>query len=99
MSTVGSISQLIKIAEGESFNAKDTMSLPLPDPTGPFIPSPMKEVSQEEYEAMVDEENVNAIRDEETPEARGMPFAAGETGKTPNRQGRRVNRVDEEFEK
>ena len=88
-------SELIKIAEGESFSGKDTMPLPLPDPTGPFIPSPMKEVSQEEYEAMVEEKTVNAIIDEATPDARGMPFAAGETGKSPNRQGRGVNLLDE----
>ena len=58
----------------------------------------MKEVSQEEYEAMMEEDNVCAIADEATPDARAMPFAAGETGKLPNRKGGGIDRVDEAFE-
>ena len=74
------------------------MQLSLPDPTGPFLPSPMKEVSQEEYEAMMEKDNVTAIIDEPTPDARAMPFAAGETGKSPHRQGGGIDRVDEAFQ-
>ena len=92
-------SELIQIAKGESFNIEDAVQLPLPDPTGPFVRSPMKEVSQEEYEAMIAEDNVSAIIDEETPNAKAMPFAAGETGKSPNRKGKVFDLVDEEIEK
>ena len=91
-------SELINIAKGESLNIEDTVQLSLPDPTGPFLPSPMKEVSQEEYEAMMEEDNVCAIADEATPDARAMPFAAGETGKSPNRKGGGIDRVDEAFQ-
>ena len=39
------LSESIDIAKGESLNSKDTVQLLLPDPTGPFLPSPIKEVS------------------------------------------------------
>ena len=71
------------------------MQLSLPYPTGPFLPSPMKEVSQEEYVAMMEEDNVYAIIDEAiTHDAHAMPFAAEKAGKLPNRKGGGIDCVE-----
>ena len=88
---------LIKIGRKESFSTEEAIQLPLPDPTGPFVLSLMKEMTEDEFEYAMDNHG-GAIRDEATPDAREMPYAAAETGKSP-KPGRGLDCVDEEFEK
>ena len=73
---------LIGIGRKESFSTEEAIQLPLPDPSGPFEPSPMKEMTEDDYEDVMEDDG-GTIRDEATPEAREMPYAAAETGKSP----------------
>ena len=87
---------LIGISRKESFNNEEVIQLPLLDQSGPFLPSPMIEMTEDVYEDVMEDDG-DTIRDEETPEAREMPYAAAETGKSP-KPGRGIDSVDKEFE-
>ena len=87
---------LIGIGRKESFSTEEAIQLPLPDPSGPFEPSPMKEMAEDDYEDAIEDDG-GTIRDEATPEAREMPYATAETGKSP-KAGRGIDSVDKEFE-
>lgn len=88
---------LIGIGRKELFSAEEAVQLPLLDPSGPFEPSPMKEMTEDNYEDVM-EDNGDTIRDEAMLKARKMPYAAAETSKSP-KPGRGIDCVDEEFEK
>ena len=56
----------------------------------------MIEMTEDVYEDVMEDDG-DTIRDEETPEAREMPYAAAETGKSP-KPGRGIDSVGKEFE-
>ena len=47
---------LIGIGRKESFSNEEAIQLPLPDPSGPFVPSPMKEMSEDYYEDVMEDD-------------------------------------------
>ena len=59
---------LIGIGRKESFRHEEVIQLPLPDQSGPFLPSPMIEMTEDGYEDVMEDDG-DTIRDEETPEA------------------------------
>ena len=59
---------LIGIGRKESFSKEDVIQLPLPDQSRPFLPSPLIEMTEDDYEDVMEDDG-DTIRDEETPEA------------------------------